>query len=264
VWVTHSALSIKQPNAGMDQFSSSCGDPIIQTLYQSYDAWKGWGTPFTCPEELQRYFAGECEGAVIAGGNVLELGFGSGTFLAWAHGQGARVHGTEINPAFIAAGEMFGVTILAPAIEEHADAYPEQFDTVVAFDVFEHFSLNEITDRLQAIEAMLSPGGHVILRFPNAQSPFGLAPQFGDATHKTALSRSIIEQLIETMNLEVVRYGPSFRVAGSGLVSRTGRRLRWLMRDTIAGVLNAIYGQNIPWDPVVTLVLQKPVRDTAA
>ncbi|NNE23910.1 MAG: class I SAM-dependent methyltransferase [Rhizobiales bacterium] len=248
----------------MDQFSTSCGDRIIHTLYQSYDAWKGWGTPFTCPEELQRYFAGECEGAVIAGGNVLELGFGSGTFLAWAHGQGANVYGTEINPAFIEFGETFGVTILAPAIEDHADTYRGHFHTVVAFDVFEHFALSEIADRLRAIETMLSPGGHLIMRFPNAQSPFGLAPQFGDATHKSALSRSIIEQLVQTMNLEVVRYGPSFRVAGSGLGNRIGRRVRWLMRDAVSGLLNAIYVQNIPWDPVVTLVLQKPAQDTAA
>ena len=240
------------------------GDQKIHALYQSYDAWKDWGTPFRCPDELQRYFAGECEGLVVAHGNVLELGFGSGTFLAWAHDQGAKVYGTEINPAFISAGEAFGVTMLEPGIERQAGSYAEHFDTVAAFDVFEHFTVPEIVDRLEAIEVMLRPGGHLVLRFPNAQSPFGLAPQYGDATHKTGLSRNIIEQLTQPMNLAVVRYGPSFRVAGSGFVNRIARQLRGLTRDVIGALLNSIYAQNIPWDPVVTLVLQKPDRDAAA
>ena len=58
--------------------------------------------------------------------------------------------------------------------------HPARFDTVVAFDVFEHFALEEIEARLAALETMIRPGGHLLMRFPNGQSPFGLVLQHGD------------------------------------------------------------------------------------
>jgi hypothetical protein len=38
------------------------------------------------------------------------------------------------------------------------------------------------------------------------------------------------------------------------------RRLRYLTRDIITRVLNAIYAQQIPWDSVVVLVLRKSAQ----
>jgi hypothetical protein len=98
------------------------------------------------------------------------------------------------------------------------------------------------------------------MRFPNSQSPFGLAPQNGDPTHKTALSRSIFEQLIQGTAFEIVRYAPSFRVRRGSVGKRLGILLRSAARDLISCSLNAIYAQDIPWDPVVVLVLRKAGR----
>lgn len=103
----------------------------------------------------------------------------------------------------------------------------------------------------------MKPGGHFALRFPNAQRPFGLAPQFGDPTHRTALSRSAFEQLIQGTSLEIVRYRGSFRIGGGGPLKRSARFTRWALQGLIARVLNFVYAQNIPWDPVVVLVLRR-------
>ncbi len=226
-------------------------------LYQAYETWKGWDKPFTVTPEEALYFAGETCGARIEGGDVLEIGFGSGSFLAWARERGARVAGTEINAVLLAAARHFGVELLAADFETVADRHASRFDTIVAFDVFEHFTLDEIVPRLAATATMLKPGGHLLLRFPNAQSPFGLAPQNGDPTHKTALSRSVFEQLIQGTSFAIVRYTPSYRIGGGGLAKRLVRRLRYGARDLIGGLLNAVYAQDIPWDPVVVLVLRK-------
>lgn len=221
------------------------------------ETWKGWSKPFTYSADEAAYFAGETRGARIEGGDVLEIGFGSGSFLAWARERGARVAGTEINDTLIEAARSFAVELLPADFETVAGQHASRFDSIVAFDVFEHFSLAEIAARLEATETMLKPGGHLILRFPNAQSPFGLAPQNGDPTHKTGLSRSAFEQLIQGTSFEIVRYAPSFRIGGGGLATRLVRRLRYAARDLIGGLLNAIYAQDIPWDPVVVLVLRK-------
>ncbi len=226
-------------------------------LYQGYETWKGWTKPFTYTAEDAAYFAGESRGTKIEGGDVLEIGFGSGSCLAWARARGARVAGTEINPILIEAARSFGVELLPADFETVAGRHASRFDAIIAFDVFEHFALAEIAARLEATETMLKPGGHLILRFPNAQSPFGLAPQNGDPTHKSALSRSAFEQLIQGTSFEIVRYAPSYRIGGGGPATRLVRRLRYMARDLIGGLLNAIYAQDIPWDPVVVLVLRK-------
>lgn len=230
----------------------------MATHYESYEIWKGWDETFACTPEQALYYLGETRGCKISGAELLEIGFGPGSFLAWAKEQGAHVAGTEVNEILLKAAEEFGVEILPADFETIAKSNADRFDTVAAFDVFEHFSLDDIVVRIKAIETMLRPGGHVILRFPNAQSPFGLAPQNGDPTHRSPLSRGVFEQLIQPLSLEIIRYDASFRITGGGIARGFVRRLRYLGRDLIAGLLNFIYSQNIPWDPVVVLVLRKP------
>lgn len=229
----------------------------IDRLYVGYETWKGWDRPFSYTHEDATYFAGEMRGIRIEGGALLEVGFGSGGFLAWARDRGAAVAGTEINARSLEAARERGVELIDAAFERVCDANAGRFDTIVAFDVFEHFSLDEILVRLPAAETMLKPGGHLVLRFPNAQSPFGLAPQHGDPTHKSALSRSEFEQLIQGTSFSVMRYAPSYLAVAGSPGKRVARLLRAGLRRIIARTLNFIYAQDIPWDPVVVLVLRK-------
>lgn len=228
------------------------------TLYNAYEKWKGWEEVFAFSPEQALYFKGETRDCKIVGAQLLEIGFGSGSFLAWAMEQGARVVGTEINETLLSAVMDLGIEVMPANFEQVAHKYANRFDTVAAFDVFEHFSLEEIITRLKAIETMLNPGGHLILRFPNGQSPFGLAPQYGDPTHKSVLSGSVFEQLTQQLALDIVRYGGSYRVTGGGLLHDLVRRLRYFGRNIVATIFNFVYAQTIPWDPVVVLVLRKP------
>ncbi len=227
------------------------------TLYSGYESWKGWDALFQCNPDKADYFAGEMRGLAIEHAEVLEIGFGAGDFLQWAIERGARVAGTEINPVLIEAAVERGVVLVEPELERVADQYAEQFDTIAAFDVFEHFTLDEILARLDAAETMLKPGGHLLLRFPNAQSPFGLAPQYGDPTHRTALSQSFFAQLIQGSSFEIVRYGHQFRARGRTPGVFLARLARHLLRDAISHCLNFIYATRMPYDAVVVLVLRK-------
>lgn len=237
--------------------SARAGGRAAAAGYEGYVDWKGWRELFAYTPEDAQAFAGETRGLSIAGARVLEIGFGAGGFLAWAKAQGAEVCGIEVIPELVAAAREAGVEILPADIEAISPAEAGRFDTIVAFDVFEHFAIDDVARRLHACATLLKPGGHIVLRFPNAQSPFGLAPQFGDPTHKSALSRSVIEQLTTGGPLEVVRYGRAFRVTGGGIAKALARRLRYLARDAIAATLNATYAQSIPWDPVVVIVLRR-------
>ncbi|EJW11540.1 Cyclopropane-fatty-acyl-phospholipid [Rhodovulum sp. PH10] len=157
----------------------------------------------------------------------------------------------------LSAARERGIELLDPAIERIASGQLNRFNTIVAFDVFEHFSISEILNRLEAAAKMLKPGGHLLLRFPNGQSPFGLQAQHGDPTHKSALSRSIFEQLIQGMPFTIVRYRAAHAICGGGIAKNIVRGLRARIRDAISRALNAIYATDIPWDPVVVLVLRR-------
>jgi SAM-dependent methyltransferase len=235
----------------------AAAEPSADLEYAGYEVWKGWHHPFTYGAEDAQAFAGEMRGLKVADADVLEIGFGEGRFLAWARDQGARVCGIEIIPALIEAARGAGFTLLDPDIRTHAERHARAFDTIVAFDVFEHFTIDVVAERLAACAAMLRPGGHLVLRFPNAQSPFGLTSQNGDPTHRCALSRSGIEQLTQGGDLVVVSYRPSFRITGGGFPKSLVRRLRYIARDVISLTLNAIYATDIPWDPNVVIVLRK-------
>ena len=111
---------------------------------------------------------------------------------------------------------------------------------------------------LAACETMLRPGGRLLLRFPNSQSPFGLFAQAGDPTHKTQLSRQVIELLAIDSRLEVLRYSGSHVYTGS-LFSLRGikRRVRQVIQAAIGAVLRFAYATAIPYDPVVVVVLER-------
>lgn len=240
--------------------SDSAGTPVspARSPYIGYETWKGWTKPFTFAAEELEYFSGEFTDIPIAGKRVLEIGFGSGSFLAWAKTAGAvDLAGTEINPVLVQAARQHGIDVLDADLTATATHKCECFDVVVALDVFEHLKREEVDAGLHAVEAMLRPGGYLVLRFPNGQSPFGLVPQHGDVTHRTALSRSIIEQLCHDMPLTVVRYRGSYRIHGPIGMKRIVRGLRGVARDLLGGVLNAVYACNVPWDSVVVLVLRK-------
>jgi len=225
-------------------------------LYRAYEKWKGWDNPFTFTTDEAAYFKGECRGLKITRASIFEIGFGSGNFLAWTMKKGASVAGSEINLRSLEAARERGIKVLPAAFETVADTNKNCFDTVVGFDVFEHFALDEITRRLDALRTIIKPGGHLLMRFPNVQSPFGLAPQNGDPTHKSALSRDVFELLIQNTDFQIVRYSGSYRIGGGGLARCIIRSLRGGLRAMIGGILNFIYATEIPYDPVVVIVLR--------
>ncbi len=157
----------------------------------AYLAWKGWGDqqPFgTLTAGEADYFRRELREATSAGhpvSDVLEVGFGNGTFLAYCRERGWNVAGTELGPESIAAGEQAGFAV-HPA--EWVDAVPDDsFDLIAAFDVLEHIPQDDIVGFLSTLASKLRPSGTLILRFPNADSWLGNPMQYGDPTHVTRI-----------------------------------------------------------------------------
>ncbi len=225
-------------------------------LYENYHAWKGWNTPFAWTAEEGRYYGAEL-GLDPAGLDILELGFGAGGFLGWARDNGARVHGSELTATSTDAARAAGIPLVAPDFEIRDPLTPESFDAIVAFDVFEHLAPTTIPAKLAAIATALRPGGRLVLRYPNGQSPFGLDQQNGDATHLIALSRAKIEQFAAGTGLRSVRYGAVARVRSGSFARDAVRAVRYTLRRMIEAVLRFTYATDAEFAPVVTHVLER-------
>lgn len=211
-------------------------------IYDGYEAWKGWSGSFAYGATEADQFAGELRGVEIKGKIVLELGYGDGQTLAWLRDQGATVLGTEINEIFLETGKAAGFEVHGPDLSALLAGHEGRIDRVIAFDLFEHFEIQELVQTFSIIKRLLAPGGRLIARFPNGESPFGRHYQHGDITHKSVLSVPKTRQLAALSGLEIERAGNSYRGRSTNPVKRVFQELRYLARDVISIALSAIFG----------------------
>jgi 2-polyprenyl-3-methyl-5-hydroxy-6-metoxy-1,4-benzoquinol methylase len=156
----------------------------------AYSRWKGWvnETPFGRLSAGEAdYFRRELRDVANDGSvrDVLEIGFGNGSFLTYCRSRGWNVTGTELGDDLVAAAREAGFTV-HPADE--LDRIPDgSVDLIAVFDVLEHIPQDDIIGFLESIAAKLRPNGSMLLRFPNADTWLGNPLQFGDPTHLTAI-----------------------------------------------------------------------------
>ena len=232
--------------------------PDSAQLYEGYQAWKGWRGAFTASERDARYYAAELANLPLTGRRVLEIGFGNGSFLAWARAQGAQVTGTELIDALVEQARANGYDG-QPASLQALSAGGRQFDVIVAFDVLEHFSRHALVATMRQIHALLAPQGHLLARFPNGHSPAGLVHQHGDLTHLTALSSSSMTQLAQITGFAVERIDNERRVPSRrDPWSRLKFRWQAFRRARIEKAFGELYGfGRLPLDPNLTALLRK-------
>lgn len=172
----------------------------MDTVYDDYVRLKGWRfATGECPPGEAAYFAAELgrHGFCCEGRSILEIGFGSGTFLRFARDNGADVVGVEIQEELLEAARAEGYAVFG-SVDKVIETYPDRcFDLVAAFDVLEHLQPEESVAILRKLRRLIQSGtGLLIARFPNGDSPFGLPLQNGDYTHSVALGAGIVEQIL--------------------------------------------------------------------
>ncbi len=226
--------------------------------YAGYAQWKGWQGDFETSDRDARYFAAELAGIDLSGKRVLEIGFGNGSFLAWARRQNAQVTGTEIIDTLIEQARTKGYDAQSASLPTLL-ASGRQFDLVVAFDVFEHWHKDELIANLGQLHALLAGDGLLLARFPNGHSPFGRVHQHGDLTHVTTLSSSSVTQLAQMSGFTVERIDNAQRVPlRNDLWSVLKHHWRRYRRARIEIALGKLYGfGRLPLDPNLSVMLRR-------
>lgn len=225
--------------------------------YENYHEWKGWSDLFSFNSNDARYFSRELRTDSFQGKKVLEFGFGQGAFLSWARSNGAQVVGVEENQYLCQEAISAGYSIESGGYDALKSKYSNYFDVVVAFDVIEHMTYEEVKDFFDMLENCTNDNALICLRFPNGASPFGLIPQNSDPTHRTSISLSFLQPVLHHTPFELVYYGRP----ASPFPAASGKYIVSILRRAVSALLGCVfnfaYSQKNCWAPVVTLVLKK-------
>jgi cyclopropane fatty-acyl-phospholipid synthase-like methyltransferase len=141
---------------------------------------------------------------------ILEVGCGTGSFLFFLRGEGyERIRGIDVGAEQIGAAQALGIgdVEVADAIPYLA-VHPETYDLIVALDVLEHFTKDEVFTFLDAVHQALRPGGRVLLRTPNADSPYHSWIRYADFTHEASFSPSSIRQVLRATGFASIEVMP--------------------------------------------------------
>jgi SAM-dependent methyltransferase len=236
-------------------------------FYSNYQPWKDWSSKKfgeLTPANLVYFDRELClSGASIMSiERVLEIGFGNGSFAAWAAERGVHQYlGTEQIIDLVVAARHCGIA--AHSSDEPVDSFvaPDSLDLIVAFDVFEHIEIGDLRVLLGTLARCLKPGGLLVARVPSGDSPFSRAIQNGDLTHKTTLGSSSIRQLVESLPFEVMQIrGPAFPIRGLGFRKALKRGLVKVLRQLIYPFIKLILMGGMPsiLEPNIVFVLKKP------
>lgn len=233
-----------------------------ERLHQSYREWKAWDR--SQASELDHASVADVRRLGLANGaRVLDFGFGSGQFLDWARRTGYRAVGIENIEALVASATARGHKAYLGQLPGGKDHHRASFDAIVAFDVLEHLTREEIADVLALFAQLLRPGGKLLARFPNGHSPFGRLNQYGDATHCSVLSGEILGQLGQVHGLRLLGQWNAARSLQDRR-AKSLRRVLYLMRDLVELAVGHLYfNGRIPLDPNLICILQRDDKSAA-
>jgi cyclopropane fatty-acyl-phospholipid synthase-like methyltransferase len=141
---------------------------------------------------------------------ILEIGCGSGSFLHFLKAEGyVDITGIDVSEEQVAVARSAGVgDIEAADALPYLDDHPAAYDLIVAFDVIEHFSKDEALRFLDGVHNALRSGGVVLLRTPNADSPFHSWIRYADFTHELAFTPASIRQVLRATGFTDIRVMP--------------------------------------------------------
>jgi 2-polyprenyl-3-methyl-5-hydroxy-6-metoxy-1,4-benzoquinol methylase len=102
------------------------------------------------------------------GARLLDVGCGSGTYLALMRELGWTVHGVELDPGAVRTAREAGLDVRQGAMDDLDPQLDGTFDVVTAGHVIEH--THDPVAALAAVRNVLRPGGRLWLGTPNLDS----------------------------------------------------------------------------------------------
>ena len=139
---------------------------------------------------------------------ILDLGCGHGAFLYFLAKAGYQnICGIDVSAEQIEVAHRLGIT--GARLGKLEDFLTEQgdgcIDVVLAMDIFEHLTAQELFSALDGIRRVLTPHGCCIAHVPNGEGLYGMRIRYGDMTHERAFTPSSARQVFRTVGFNDVQ-----------------------------------------------------------
>lgn len=129
---------------------------------------------------------------------ICDLGCGDGSLLQFLAGRGfTDLTGVDLSPEQLARARSVPARLLCGDALEHLAAAPGRYDLLIARDVVEHLSKDELLRFLSLARAGLRPGGRLVVQTPNGDAPLVGSVRYGDLTHELCLTPGLLQRLLE-------------------------------------------------------------------
>jgi SAM-dependent methyltransferase len=138
---------------------------------------------------------------------IAELACGHGTFLCWLKQQGySNVEGVDSSPEQTRFAEQLAKVHQSDVNDWLRNQKTASYRLLVAIDFIEHISKDVFMDLLQETSRVLAPGGRVIFRYPNGDSPLVGLNLFADITHVWTYSSCCLQTLASMHGFRAVDF----------------------------------------------------------
>ena len=117
----------------------------------------------------------------------------------FARRQGfGNITGIDRSPQQVAAARSLGLTGVreGEVLEVLETLKAASQGLVIAFDLLEHFTKDELLVLVDRVARVLTTGGKFLIHVPNGESPFGGRVRYADFTHELAFTRESLSQLL--------------------------------------------------------------------
>jgi SAM-dependent methyltransferase len=140
--------------------------------------------------------------------SILELGCGDGAFLAYLAQRGfTNLAGVDVSPEQVERAKRRGLRVeCADALTYLRQEEAAAWTAVIAVDVFEHLTREELLQLAPLIFTTLKPQGRLLVQTANGA---GLLPGqviYGDLTHKTVFTPESLGQLLWPVGFTSLRF----------------------------------------------------------
>ncbi len=171
------------------------GERNLQTIEKQFSAWDGLFLKLLPSNKKLK---------------VADLGCGEGGLVYWLQKRGYEYAvGVDISEEQIGLGRGLGIkNLFHEDILSFLAKKEKMVDCFLLRDVLGHLSKEEIFLTLATIYGALTPGGEIIIKIPNAESPMSGRLRYGDFTHDVSFTGISMRQILLVAGFKDVRVYP--------------------------------------------------------
>ncbi len=193
---------------------------------------------------------------------ALEIGCGPGGFLYWARERGWPVTtGLDLSAEQIAVAGELGLSAENVSFQQHLADKTAAYDLIVAMDLLEHLTRDEVFQFLDMCAQALRPSGKLFLTTPNGA---GLRPgpvAHGDLTHETIFTPQTIRTVLQLTGYQDIQIR-EIRPLPTSFFSRL-RGLLWRVIRRYAQLLDMVEKGTTACEGVYSRVMAVQARKAA-